>query len=351
MMTTSAPASTNVAENADARTRLLALVNASWMTQAAAVAVQLRLPDLLADGSRSVEALARETQCHEPSLSRLLQALTSLDLLTQSAEGAFALTASGALLRSDVTGSLASWTVFCGTSSWNTWSRLIESVRTGQSVRKQTRGADGFEHLEEDPEAALVFNRAMVDLTQPIAARVAQLVDFTGVNRIVDVGGGVGALLITILLAYPGIRGVLFDLPHATRLAGERCAAAGVTERCEFAAGSFFEGVPNGADAYLLKSVLHDWDDAHSAQILRICRVAMAANAKLLVIERMVPEHYSSSLRDQGIARSDLNMLVGTGGRERTEAAYRAMLESAGLRVTRLIALPYGFSVIEAIPA
>ena len=350
-MTTPAQASTNVAENADARTRLLALVNASWMTQAAAVAVQLRLPDLLADEPRSVAALARETQCHEPSLSRLLQALTSLDLLTQSAEGAFALTATGTLLRSDVTGSLAAWTVFCGTRSWKTWSLLIESVRSGQSVRKQERGVDGFAHLEEDPEAALLFNRAMVDLTQPIAARIAQLVDFTGVDRIVDVGGGVGALLITILLAHPGMRGVLFDLSHATRLAAERFAAAGVAERCEFAAGSFFESVPSGADAYLLKSVLHDWDDAHSAQILRNCRVAMAANARLLVIERMAPEHYSSSPHDQGIARSDLNMLVGTGGRERTEAGYRAMVESAGFRVTGLIALPDGCSVMEAVSA
>ena len=350
-MTTPAQASTNVAENADARTRLLALVNASWMTQAAAVAVQLRLPDLLADEPRSVAALARETQCHEPSLSRLLQALTSLDLLTQSAEGAFALTASGALLRSDVTGSLASWAVFCGTRSWTTWSRLIESVRTGQSVRKQTRGVDGFAHLEEDPEAALLFNRAMVDLTQPIASAIAQAVDFTGVDHIVDVGGGVGALLITILLAHPRMRGVLFDLSHATRLAGERCAAAGVAERCEFATGSFFERVPNGADAYLLKSVLHDWDDAHSAQILRNCRVAMAANARLLVIERMAPEHYSSSPHDQGIARSDLNMLVGTGGRERTEAGYRAMVESVGFRMKGLIALPDGYSVMEAVSA
>lgn len=350
-MTTTTPTSTNVTENADARTRLLALVNASWMTQAAAVAVQLRLPELLADGPRSVEALAREAQCHEPSLSRLLQALTSLDLLTQSADGAFALTATGTLLRSNVPGSLASWTVFCGTSSWTTWSRLIESVRTGQSVRKQTRGADGFEHLEEDPEAALLFNRAMVDLTQPIARAISQLVDFTGVDRIVDVGGGVGALLITILSAHPGMRGVLFDLSHASRVASERFAAAGVAEKCEFVTGSFFESVPNGAGAYLLKSVLHDWDDAHSAQILRNCQVAMAANAKLLVVERMAPEHYSSSSRDQGIARSDLNMLVGTGGRERTEARYRAMVESAGFRVTRLIALPDGFSVMDAVPA
>ena len=330
---------------------MLALVNASWITQAASVAVQLRLPELLADGALSAEALARQAQCHEPSLLRLLRALSSLELLTQHPDGAFALTATGKMLRSDVTGSLASWTVFCGTSSWTTWSRLIESVRSGQSVRKQTRGVDGFEHLEEDSNAALLFNRAMVDLTQPIAARIAQVVDFTGVNRIVDVGGGVGALLITILSANPGMRGVLFDLSHAKQLADERFAASGVVERCEFVAGSFFERVPNGADAYLLKSVLHDWDDAHSAQILRNCQVAMAANARLLVIERLAPEHYSSSPRDQGIARADLNMLVGTGGRERTEAEYRAMLESAGFRVTRLIALPDGFSVMDAIPA
>ena len=351
-MTTSVPPLTNVSGNADARARLLALVNANWMTQAASVAVQLRLPDLLSAGPCSAEALARDTRCHLPSLSRLLRALTSLDIVAERPDGHFALTATGTLLRSDVAGSLAAWTVFCGTGSWTTWSQLIESVRSGESVRKQARGVDGFEHLEGDPEAALLFNRAMVDLTRPIASAVAQLVDFTGVDRIVDVGGGVGELLVTILAAHPGMYGVLFDLSHATQLAGERFAAAGVAERFEVATGSFFEAVPSGADAYLLKSVLHDWDDAHCAHILRNCRLAMAANSRLLIIERMAPEHYSSSPRDQGIARSDLNMLVGTGGRERTEAGYRAMLDPAGFRMTRLTALPDGgFSVMEAVPS
>ena len=345
------PAFVDAAAITDTRAHLLALVNASWMTQAAAVAVELRLPELLCEGPRSAETLAREAQCHGPSLSRLLHALTSLDLLTMRPDGDFALTATGTLLRSDVTGSLAAWTVFCGTRSWTTWGRLIDSVRTGQSVRKQTRGVDGFDHLQEDPEAALMFNRAMVDLTQPIAEAITQIVDFTGAERIVDVGGGVGELLITILSAHPSMRGVLFDLSHATRLAAERLEASGMAARCELATGSFFESVPNGADAYLLKSVLHDWDDVHSAQILRNCRLAMVANARLLVIERMAPEHYSSSPRDQGIARSDLNMLVGTGGRERPEAGYRAMLDAAGFRVTRLLALPDGYSLMEAVPA
>lgn len=347
-MTPSATPLVNVTENADPRSRLLALVNASWMTQAASVAVQLRLPELLSDGPRSVESLARDSQCHLPSLLRLLCALTSLDLMSQSTDGAFALTATGTLLRPEVSGSLAAWTVFCGTRSWATWSRLSESVRSGQSLRRQTRGVDGFEYLEEDPEAARLFNRAMVDLTRPIAAAIAHIVDFAGVRRIVDVGGGGGELLVTILAAYPEMHGVLFDLSHTVQLAGERIGAAGVAERCELATGSFFETVPKGADAYLLKSVLHDWDDDHSVQILRNCRRAMSANARLLIIERMAPEHYSSSPRDQGIARSDMNMLVGTGGRERKDVEYRAILDAAELCATQLLALPDGYSVMEA---
>ncbi len=338
------------AQNVDPRARLLALIHANWTTQAISVANQLRLPELLRDGPQTAHALAQATHCHGPSLTRLLRALTSIGVLTEPADGLFELTSVGALLRADVPGSLAAWAEFCGTRSWATWGRLVQSVRTGDSIRKQASGFDGFHHLESDAQGAQLFNRAMVDLTQPVALAVAQNVDWSGMRLIVDVGGGYGELIAAILSGHPCLRGILFDLAHATSAAGNRLAAAGVEGRCTLVTGSFFDAVPAAADAYLLKSVLHDWDDDLAVEILRNCRRVMAPHARLFVIERIAPEHFCDSPRDQGIARSDLNMLVGTGGRERTETQYRQLLDTAKLRISRLQALGDPYSVIESVP-
>ena len=349
-MTPPESSSATAAQNVDARSRLLSLINANWTTQAVSVATQLRLPELLRDGPQTAHALAQATHCHGPSLTRLLRALTSIDVLTEAADGLFELTSVGALLRADVPGSLAAWAEFCGTRSWATWGRLVDSVRTGDSIRKQASGVDGFHHLEDDAQGALLFNRAMVDLTQPVALAIARSVDWSGMRLIVDVGGGYGELIASILSEHPSLRGILFDLAHATAAAGSRLAAAGVEGRCTLVTGSFFDAVPGEADAYLLKSVLHDWDDDHAVEILRNCRRAMASHARLFVIERIAPEHFCDSPRDQGIARSDLNMLVGTGGRERTETQYRDLLDAAELRITRLLALGDPYRVIESAP-
>ncbi len=330
----------------DARERLLSLINAHWTTQAVSVATRLRLPELLRDGPRTADALAQATGCHGPSLTRLLRALMSIDVLTE-ADGVFGLTSVGTLLRTDVPGSLAAWAEFCGTRSWSTWGRLIESVCTGDSLRKQASGADGFHHLEEDARGALLFHRAMVELTRPVASAIAGTVDCSGMSLIVDVGGGFGEGIAAILLQHPAMRGIVLDLAHASAGADSHLAAAGVAGRCTRVTGSFFDAVPGQADAYLLKSVLHDWDDAHAVEILRSCRRAMTPHARLLVIERIAPEHFCKSARDQDIARSDLNMLVGTGGRERTLEQFRDLLDNAALRIERFLPLDDPYHVIE----
>jgi orsellinic acid C2-O-methyltransferase len=332
------------------RARLLSLINANWTTQAISVATQLRIPELLYGGPQTAGALAQATACHERSLSRLLRALTSIGVLAEATDGMFELTPSGALLRTDAPDSLAAWAEFCGTGSWTTWGHLKESVRTGDSRRKQTSGADGFHHLKDDTEAALLFNRAMVDLTRPVAAAIASAVGWSGISLLVDVGGGYGELIAAILSEYPSMRGILFDLAHATAAAGSRLTAAGVECRCSLVTGSFFDAVPTRADAYLLKSVLHDWDDEPAAEIVRNCRRAMAPHAKLFIIERIAPERLSDSPRDQGIARSDLNMLVGTGGRERTQMQYRELLGNAELRIASFLAVTDPYQVIECVP-
>jgi hypothetical protein len=332
------------------RSHLLSLINANWTTQAISVAIQLGLPELLRVAPQTAGALAQATRCHEPSLRRLLRALTSINVLAEAADGRFELTSRGALLRSDAPGSLAAWAEFCGTRSWATWGRLIESVRTGDSRRKQTSGADGFHHLENDAQGALLFNRAMVDLTRPVAAAIARTIDWSGIRLIVDLGGGYGELLAAVLCRNHSMRGILFDLAHATNEARSHLAGAGIEGRCTIVTGSFFDVVPGAADAYLLKSILHDWDDDPAVEILRNCRRAMATHARLFVIERLAPEQLGDSAHDRGIAQSDLNMLIGTGGRERTEMQYRNLLGLAKLRITRIREVTEPYRVIEAVP-
>ena len=349
-MTAVATPSRGEPKREDARTHLLELINANWTTQAISVATQLHLAELLRDGPRPLRELADRTACHPPSLLRLLRALASLDVVAEREEGCFALTDLGALLQPDVPGSLAAWAQFCGTSSWRGWSQLFECVRSGESVRKRTIGADGFDHLQEDGDGALLFNRAMVSLTASVAAAVVQSIDFAGAESVVDVGGGFGEMLAAVLGAHPRMRGVLFDLSHATEGARARFAEAGVADRCEVVAGSFFDSVPSGADIYLLKSILHDWDDDRCAVILGNCRRAMGPRARLLVIERILSLRIAVSPHDQAIARSDLNMLIGTGGCERTHEQFQAMLQAAGLRPTGLVELSNGYSACEAVP-
>ena len=335
-------------ESAD-RHRLLGLINASWTTQAIAAAVKLGLIDALSAGPCSAQDLARACHVHEPSLYRLLRALTSLDLCRHLDHERFALTPTGALLQGDAANSLAAWALLNGTRAWTQWGRLAESVRTGQSIRKLTLAHDDFSHLDEDAAAAALFNQAMVGLTAPVAAELARKVDFSGVRSVVDVGGGYGQLLCSVLAAWPAVHGVLFDMAHATGALAPHFIDAGVAMRCERVTGSFFDAVPGGADAYLLKSILHDWDDERCLLILRNCRRAMHSGARLLVVERIASVSVGANPHDQLVARADLNMMIANGGCERTESEYRRLLESAGLKLGQVTGLVSGFSVIDAV--
>ena len=334
--------------DADPHARVLSLINASWTTQALGVITALGVPDLLNDGPQSALDLAQAARCDASSLSRLLRALTSIDILRELDDGRFALTASGSLLRSDVVGSLAAWAAFSSTQSWSTWQQLEQSVRTGSSVRKQATGVDGFRHLDLDPVRAQLFNRAMVALTEPVADAFARRVELKPGSVVVDVGGGYGQLIARLLARQQTLRGVVFDLSHAIEVANETLESAGIADRCRLLAGDFFDRVPDNADAYLLKSILHDWDDSAAAMILRNCRRSMHQDAVLFIIERIAPEHHACESRDQDVARSDLNMLVATGGRERTAAQYHALLDAAGLQVKRSLPLYQSFGAIEA---
>lgn len=326
------------------RDALMQMLRGFQLSQAISVGARLGIPDLLKDGAQKSDELARRTGTHAPSLYRLLRALAAAALLTESQDRRFALTPMGALLRSDAPDSLHAMASFVGTKDhWGRWGDLLDRVRTGQ-----TTSIDVFtERWKEDPEAGDIFNKWMTELSTTRAAAVLAGYDFSGIATLVDVGGGHGRLLASILKAYPNMRGILFDLPHVIERAQGVLEAAGVAGRCERVAGSFFESVPHGGDAYILSVVIHDWDDERARAILKNCHTAMDPSARLLLVERVVSSGTDQSLT---VMLSDLNMLVELGGRERTAMEFDSLLSSAGFRLTRIVPLEFSINVVEGTP-
>jgi hypothetical protein len=333
-----------------ARAQLLDLINASWSTQAIRTACELRLPELLAGGIRSATAMAEGARCHAPSLLRLLRALVTLGVCSESDHSHFGLTPSGELLLEEHPQSVRAWALLAGGQIWQRWSELDISVRTGISHRRRHNGEDGFGELAHNPAAAAQFYAAMVAITRSIAGAVAQAIDTTDVRQVVDVGGGNGELLAQVLAAHPSLCGVLFDLPQGLDGATAVLDRAGVTARCTRVAGSFFDTMPQHADLYLLKSVLHNWDDTRSVQVLQRCRAAMAPHGRVCVIERVMAERVSNTAHDRAVARSDLNMLVALSGRERTAREFASLFDAADLAMQAAMGSAGEYKLLLAAP-
>lgn len=327
---------------------LLTMIHGGWVSQALCAAATLKLPDHLAAGARTLPALARATQCDASALSRLMRALASLNIVQDCRNDTYQLTAMGQRLRSGTPDSLAGQAQWFGRFCWPLWGELVESVQTGISARVRANGQGGYAHLLADPEAARVFNQAMQDLTRIVANSVVANYDFADVGHIVDVGGGHGELLIAILAAWPKATGQLIELAHAVPGARQCMADANLSGRVTVTEGDFFAALPSGADVYLLKAVLHNWDDAHCIRILATLSRAVSAHARLLVIERVLPDRVQPTAQHQAVMRSDLNMLVGVGGRERTEAEFTSMLHAAGFNSLNFIPLAGAFNLIDA---
>lgn len=329
---------------------MLDLVSGSWKTQAVYTAARLGIADILAGGARSVSDIASATGASPSTIQRLLRGLATLDLCREREDGAFERTPLGSLLESESPDSLRAWALHWGGTAWPAWGHLFDSVRTGRSARSLVAGTEGFEHLDRAPQIAETFHRAMVELTRLVAADVVRAVDWAGVQRIVDVAGGYGELLVAVLMACPGTAGVLFDTRVAIDGARAHLRSAGLEHRCDFIAGDFFTAVPGGADIYLLKSVLHDWADDEARRILNVCRGAIPRGGRLVVIERIVPARLGLTRDDQALACSDLHMLVQFGARERTETELRNLLNSAGFRTPRIESLRSTLFLLEAVP-
>jgi hypothetical protein len=323
------------------------------MTQAIYVVTRLGIPDLLADGPLDLEELAQEAGCHAPNLYRVLSALAAVGVFDKVGPRRFALTEAGNALRTGVPGSLRPTVLFSlNEAHWRPWGHLLHTVRTGENAFKHAHGASLFEYLAGNPEEASLFNMGMAGNSPAHARLVAASYDFSRMSRVVDVAGGRGRLLATTLELNPHLRGVLFDLPHVIESARELVTGAGVADRCDFVGGDFFKAVPEGGDAYVLRNIIHDWEDDEAAAVLMTCRRAMAEGARLILVERYLSEDPRESLL---IHHADLEMLVNVGGRERTTDEYAALLARSGFQLARTIPLgrvpeAMGHYLIEAQP-
>jgi SAM-dependent methyltransferase len=328
---------------------MLNLLNGMWAARAIQTAAQLGIADLLVDGPRRVNELAEATGTHAPSLYRLLRALASLAIFTEMASGTFAQTELSETLRSGHAGSVRAMALMMGgVWEWNTWRELDYSVRTGQPAFDHVYGMDLWHYYRnENPQAGKIFNEAMSDVSNVVCAVVPRFYDFSPFHTIIDVGGGRGTLLTALLNAFPHLRGLVFDLPHVIEQAREQIAVAHLTGRCTVLGGDFFETVPSGADACLLKSVLHDWDDENCIRILKNCRRALQPGGRLLVIDAVIGDEKSNGTFAKLL---DVQMLIEQRGRERTAGEFQALLAAAGFSLNRVIRLPTIQDLVEAVP-
>ena len=327
---------------------MLQLTMGALVSQAVSVIARLGVADVLAAGPQPVEQIAQRVGAHHSALYRVLRALGDVGVVAELENRQFALTPLSELLRSDVPGSMRGWATMVGMPFHRyPWTDLYETVLTGESAFDRVHGTKVFDYLAEHPEDAAIFDAAMTSISTNESVSIAKAYDFSRFNTIVDVGGGRGGLLAAILSANPHLQGVLFDVPTVVAGIDDELAAAEVVGRREVVSGDFFDSVPDGADAYLLSAIIHDWDDDQAVQILRTCRAAMTDSACMLLAEIVLPEGPAPSMGKL----ADLEMLVMTaGGRQRTEAELRALLGRAGLRLTRTIPSTSMVSLVEAVP-
>jgi hypothetical protein len=323
------------------------LIQGFQVTQCIYVAAKLGIADLLQDGPHSSEDLAQATGTHAPSLYRVLRLLTAIDLLTEQEAHSFALTPLGTYLQTGVPGSMRD-TVLCYSEKppWHVWGALLHSVETGEPSFQHVFGLSIFDYYAQHLEEAVLFHNMMTEWTASVAPTVAAAYDFSAIQTLVDVGGGHGQMLASILQAHPTLHGVLFDLPKVVKGATPLLEGAGVADRCEVIGGDAFTAVPAGYETYLLSRVIHDWDDERAIALLSRCHQAMQPRGKVLLAERMI---LTGSTPQVLVLESDVQMLVVAGGKERTDAEYRALLGAAGFELTQLIPVLTPFYVIEAV--
>jgi hypothetical protein len=318
------------------------LVSGYWYTQTIYVAAKLGIAEFLKDGPRPVQELAEATETNSRALRRLLRALASIGIFAED-QGRFRLTPLAECLLDPSTKAMATMR---GEFQYRAWGELLYSIQTGESAFEKQHGKPIFDYFSENPETGKIFDQAMTGVHGRETDAMLEAYEFTGIKTLADIGGGNGSVICAILKKYPAMKCVLYDLPAVVERARANIRAAGLDGRCQVVAGNFFETVPAGANAYLMRHIIHDWDDDKSLTILRNCRNAMGQGDKLLVIEGVVPPSNEPSISKF----FDLAMMVLPGGMERMEVEYRQLFGAAGFRLTRIVPTKTWVSVIEGEP-
>ena len=325
--------------------QMFEMITGLWVSQAVGTVAELGIADELAAGPLDAAQIAARVGTDPRATFRLLRACASVGVLAHDDQDRFSLTPLGGTLRSNVPGSMRGMAIAqTAPGHWLPWGQLREAVRTGQRQTLTALGEEIFTYYGKNAAEGAAFMGAMTDVSSLVAREVASLVDFAGAPLIVDVGGAHGTLVSAVLRQHPEARGLLVDLPHVVPGAREALRAAGLAGRCEAVVGDFFAGVPAGGDVYLLKQILHDWNDEQALAILRGCAGGMKPGGRVLIVEMVIPD----DRRPSPAQLMDLNMLIMLPGQERTFGAYRTLLAAAGLSRARLIETHSPFQIIEA---
>ncbi|HUR99307.1 MAG TPA: methyltransferase [Pyrinomonadaceae bacterium] len=323
---------------------LMQMLFGGLMQQCISLAAQLGLADLLAEKPQTAAELAARTGSHEPSLYRVIRVLASVGIFSEGDDGKFGLTPMGGLLRTDAPNSLRDFAIMQSQDwLWRNFAALPYSVETGNIAHDKVHGIDNWTFLSQNAELEAVFNRAMTNLSLSAVPPILQAYDFSDVRKLVDIAGGHGFLLASVLKANPEMKGVLFDQPSVVAGAEELLGREGVRDRVELASGDFFAAVPDGADAYIMKHIIHDWNDAQCVDILRNIRNAMDERGKVLICEMVVPEGNEPSPSKI----LDIQMMVNLSGKERTAKEFEDLLKRSGFRLTRIVPTMSPFSIVE----
>lgn len=343
------PSSAALQQEVPPSAQVLGIITASWTSAAVYVAAKLGIADLLADGPKSTEYLAVATSTHELSLYRALRAIASVGIFTENDGRTFANTPMSETLRSDHPNTVRDLTIWLGDPEhWNAYGEFMHSVKTGEPAWDKHHGEPVFQYLfKTNPALGDIFNRAMTSYSHQTIGPLLEAYDFSGASVIADIAGGFGHLLGAVLEKNPNVKGVLFDLPEVLEGAPKMLESYGVTDRVELVSGDFTEAIPVVADVYILKHIIHDWYDEKDRIILGNIRDNMPEGAKVLIIETVIPTgndpHFSKII--------DLEMLAAPGGMERTAEEFENLLNSSGLKLTRIIPTQGLMSIIEAVKA
>lgn len=321
------------------------MITGYWTSQAIFAAAKFGIADLLAEGSKSVDELANTTDTKADFLYRLLRALASVGIFTEEDGQRFSLTPLAEPLRSDVQGSQRSLALMMGDDQYRAWGNLADAVQTGDNAYEKIFGMPIFDHLADQPEKARIFDDAMTGIHGRETGAILDAYDFGGIHVVADIGGGNGSKITAILQKYPEMQGILFDLPHVVERARSNIEAAGLNDRCQLVSGDFFSAVPSGAEAYVMRHIIHDWDDEKSLTILKNCHNVMSPGNKLLLVESVIPPG-----NDPFMGKFlDLTMMLVPGGKERTEDEYRELYDRAEFDLLQIIPTATEVSVIEGV--